>query len=518
MTASWSMGAGPGSVGTGERVIVVGAGMAGLVAARLLHDSGFAVTVLEARDRLGGRTWTDDSLGAPLDMGGSWVHGVDGNPLTLWCDKLGIELVENQGDRLLIDERATAPTREGQRRRAILGRAAFKTAIEWSSWKSRMLTASRGPRSISVRQAIEPLLQASWLPEVDKLVVATFVEMSEGVQSAPWDAVAVEEWFPTEGLDRNAQPKGGFRQLVDDAAQGLDVRLGAPVQRLAWSEAGVSAILKSGEAISADRAVVTVPLGLLRAGLPLLDPLPPLAQQQAIGRLGYGAGVLGKIYLRFPRRFWPEQLKWFGRLPDGPEKRGTFNTFVSHLDETGLPILLSFSNGATAVRLDRSASDAEVTEVAMTSLRRMFGPDIPAPEAMAFPALAFGCLVAGRLFLSRRRKRAGGSRDLCAAVGQARVFCRRGDRARRVRYGTRGPVVGRTVGGGVVRGGDRRQSGHRSPALGGRAAWRRPAQWRIRRHEARERALRPGHPLRPRHRGRPVRRSHHHGARADGEP
>src|SRR5205814_8178183 len=96
MTGSWSMG----TAGR-ERVIVVGAGMAGLVAARLLHDSGFAVTVLEARDRLGGRTWTDDSLGAPLDLGGSWIHGVAGNPLTLWCEKVGVPLVESQGDRLL---------------------------------------------------------------------------------------------------------------------------------------------------------------------------------------------------------------------------------------------------------------------------------------------------------------------------------------------------------------------------------------------------------------------------------
>ena len=107
-TGSWSMGA-----GKAERVIVVGAGMAGLVAARLLHDSGFAVTVLEARDRLGGRTWTDDSLGAPLDLGGSWVHGVDGNPLALWCDKLGVALVESQGDRLLIDERAKVADARG---------------------------------------------------------------------------------------------------------------------------------------------------------------------------------------------------------------------------------------------------------------------------------------------------------------------------------------------------------------------------------------------------------------------
>lgn len=371
--------------GKPERVIVVGAGMAGLVAARLLHDSGFVVTVLEARNRLGGRTWTDDSLGAPLDLGGSWVHGVDGNPLTLWCEKLGIALVESHGDRLLIDKRATASTREGQRRRAVLGRAAFNTAVEWASWKSRAMARSWGPRSISVKQAIDPLLRASWLSEVDRLVVATFVEMSEGVQGAPYEAISIEEWFPKEGLERNAQPRGGFLSLINDAAHGLTVRLASPVQRIVWSEVGASAVLKSGERIEADRVLIAVPIGLLRAGLPMLDPLPPEDQRTALGRLGYGAGVLGKIYLRFPRRFWPDQPKWFGRLPDAPDRRGTFNTWVNHEEETGRPILLSFSNGATAARLDRSASDAEVKEVAMTSLRKMFGADIPEPDAMAFP-------------------------------------------------------------------------------------------------------------------------------------
>ena len=67
MTESWSMG-----TAKPERVIVVGAGMAGLVAARLLRDSGFDVTVLEARDRLGGRVWTDARIGAPVDLEGEF--------------------------------------------------------------------------------------------------------------------------------------------------------------------------------------------------------------------------------------------------------------------------------------------------------------------------------------------------------------------------------------------------------------------------------------------------------------
>ena len=384
-TTSWSMGSAPKSENGRERVIVVGAGMAGLVAARLLHDSGFEVTVLEARERIGGRTWTDESLGTPLDLGGSWVHGVDGNPLTLWCEKLGIALVESDSERKLIDPRANAPTREGQRRRAILGRLAFHASMAWAGWRSRAMARSWGPRSISVKQAVDPLLSARWLPALDRLVVGTFIEMSEGVQGAPYDAIAAEEWFPTEGLERNAQPRGGFRQLVEDAARPLAIRPGAAVQRVSWHGAGVVAHLSDGERLEADRAVIAVPIGLLRAGLPTLDPAPPPHQLAAIGRLGYGAGVLAKLYLRFPRQFWPSEPKWFGRLPDAPDRRGTFNTWVSHVEETGRPVLLSFSNGATAARLDREATDAEVRAVAMASLRKMFGDAVVEPDGMLFP-------------------------------------------------------------------------------------------------------------------------------------
>ena len=104
----------------------------------------------------------------------------------------------------------------------------------------------------------------------------------------------------------------------------------SPVQRIAWGDSGVAAILQDGERIEADRALITVPVGLLRAGLPALDPPPPEDQRVAIGRLGYGAGVLGKIYLRFPRRFWPEHPKWFGRLPDSPGQ-------ARHLQHLGQP-------------------------------------------------------------------------------------------------------------------------------------------------------------------------------------
>ena len=65
-----------------RKIIVVGAGVAGLAAARELIRRGFSVTVLEARDRIGGRVWTYHGLSAALDAGASWIQGTWGNPIT----------------------------------------------------------------------------------------------------------------------------------------------------------------------------------------------------------------------------------------------------------------------------------------------------------------------------------------------------------------------------------------------------------------------------------------------------
>ena len=85
-----------------EEIIVIGAGIAGLSAAHRLTAEGFRVTVLEGRDRIGGRVWTDTSLGTPVDLGASWIHGIRRNPLTALANQAGISTVATDFDALAL--------------------------------------------------------------------------------------------------------------------------------------------------------------------------------------------------------------------------------------------------------------------------------------------------------------------------------------------------------------------------------------------------------------------------------
>ena len=92
-----------------ESVIVIGAGFAGLAAARTLVDAGQNVLVLEARERIGGRVWTSRAWAdAPLDMGASWIHGTRGNPLTALASRVRARTIVTTYDNAITYDRTTS--------------------------------------------------------------------------------------------------------------------------------------------------------------------------------------------------------------------------------------------------------------------------------------------------------------------------------------------------------------------------------------------------------------------------
>ena len=357
-------------------VIVVGAGVAGLSAARALHDAGLEVVVLEARDRIGGRAWTPDVGGAPVDAGAMFVHGVVGNPLAALCDALGIAH-EPSGFGLgpVFDAASGAALEEQMMMQLGFTMRDFENQLE-------RLAASL-PEDASMRDGIEAFLDgADDLSEEERRVASFALTqlLIEIYESGPPELMSLDNYVEApyeEFAGGNHVVAGGYVTLVEALADGLDVRLGEPVTGIHHGPDGVAVTTASGEH-RGSHAIVTVPLGVLKAGAIEFDPPLPASKRGAIERLDMGN--LEKVVLRFETPFWRERGA-SGTILYIAENPGEFPAFVDWTDAAGAPTLVCLYGGRSARDVLAKWADGEIASRAMEGLRDIFGADVPPPTA-----------------------------------------------------------------------------------------------------------------------------------------
>ena len=255
-------------------VVVVGAGAAGLAAAKRLVELGRTVRVVEARSRLGGRVHTDNRLGIPFDAGAQYIHWAERNPWTAIAAASGLRTEADAGGNppQIYANGVVLPDGErGRRRRAFMRIDAL------------ISSGARPDRSIAdaVRADGPALLQAA-----SGLARLTLGEEADRVSAADYDGL----WSG----DDLVLPDG-YGTLVEIYGRGLDVRLGTPVRAVDWSGPGVRVDTDAGT-LATRAVVVTCSVGVLQAGGIAFRPGLPAAAADALAGLRMGAYT--KVALR----------------------------------------------------------------------------------------------------------------------------------------------------------------------------------------------------------------------------
>lgn len=342
-----------------RRVIVVGAGMAGAAAARILTDAGVEVLVVEASDRIGGRIHADTSWGVPVELGASWIHGVDGNPLTTMAQAAGLGLQPTDYDNSIVRDTMTGSvSTEGER--------AQTRMTDWLSG----LEDSQPPQGMSVGTWLS---RRGWIAgRFDDWAAAVEVTQEYGLDPAALGVEAVTEGAELRGGD--VMVTGNYAQIPISLLDGVEIRYDTAISRIIADRQVVRVINSRGESLDTDAVVVAVPLEILKQGVLAIEPLSAPVRT-ALDSLR--TGELQKVVLRYEERWWDE-VDLIGVVgggvpgaPNGSEAALRWTEFYDMTKVLGFPVLAGFSGGAAAMSLP--PADSFAIDGAATAITTAYG-------------------------------------------------------------------------------------------------------------------------------------------------
>src|SRR3954452_10191897 len=371
-------------------VCVVGAGFAGLAAARTLRANGRSVVVLEARDRVGGRTWTEQVDGVAIDRGGAWFSPLHSAALTL-ADELGVRTYKTwaKGQHLLIGDGRT------RRYKGLIPNISPFAVVTIGLAQSRI---NRMAKRVPVEQPWTARDSAAWDAQtigawLDRTKISTAIgrdlfEMAvRGLFAANLHEVSllhllflahahggIDKLFSIEGGAQENMLVGGMGALADRLSADLGdvVRLGSAVERISQEGASVKVHATTCQVV-AQRAIVAVPPAL--AADIEWDPALPMDRREL-----YTVAVSGvetKTMLVYDEPFWRAD----GLSGQSAEPGSAAEVTIDASPADGKAgVLAAFTFGPTASRVD-ALSEAERRAAVTATLTARFGPRAARPVA-----------------------------------------------------------------------------------------------------------------------------------------
>ncbi len=330
-------------------VVVIGAGAAGIAAAKLLRAAGRSVTVIEASDRIGGRLHTDRSIfGVPFDMGAHWLHNAEVNPFVGYGRDNGFTLYEAPETTALKIGARDATGAEARAFEAAMTRA-FRA----------MERAGEAGRDVSPAQVI---------PDFGPWQDLVHLVIGPNRMGKDLDRFSCLDWYSgTEGTDWFCRE--GYGALWAHGAADVPVRLATRAETVKWGGTGVSVETDRGT-VAARACIVTASTGVLARRAIRFDPALPARYDEAFN--GITMGLYNHVALQLK-----EDL--FGLGGDGYFYYRPEPTAAPYPKGFGLLTNVSGSNltfadvGGGFARELEAAGPAAAIDVALAELRKILG-------------------------------------------------------------------------------------------------------------------------------------------------
>jgi monoamine oxidase len=335
---------------SGVDIAVIGAGGAGLSAAKQLAAAGLKVLVLEARDRIGGRAWTDSSsVGENWDRGCSWLHSSQVNPFVAYAQANGFDIRPDRTLRIVY---------AGAKRLSEAQTAGLRALAD--RMNRELEAAGRRGLDIPAEQAFTiETRQDAWYP-----LAAARLTAWEGVEPANFSAL---DSFQYVDKGENLLIPKGYGTLLLHYGRDVDVRLRTPVSRVRWSGQGVVLETPAGS-LSARVVIVAVPPSIVSQGSLVFSPYLPAEVLQAHSDLPLG--LMNKVALRFRKNVFP------GELSEGLRQQASGARGMSYLTRLwDSNVAVGASAGVLAWELE-AAGEAAAIDFGLGELAQMLGNDV----------------------------------------------------------------------------------------------------------------------------------------------
>lgn len=345
------------------KIIVIGAGIAGLAAANELMEHGYEVLILEARDRFGGRIWVDHSMGVSLGRGAAWLHGLEKNPLSNIVERLGCTIFTlNKNQFFSFDQ---------------YGQIIPKKVVDAFNDTFNVLMdnaaaySAQQQEDISLFASLVPFLPDHWSLIDEENLFSRKLKFFENYIGANYEYLSAKHWNEeTDGGEEQGIIEDAYERLIGNFASHCNILLNTEVQKIQYNN-DVEITTNQGN-FQADAAIVTLPLGVLKKQYIVFEPELSFLKKQAINRLGMG--LFNILAMKFDKPFWPDECQVMF-LPNSPTCSIFFN--IAHFIRQ--PILLGYVGGNTAAALENEG-DETIIERTTTYFEKIFNVAIKRPD------------------------------------------------------------------------------------------------------------------------------------------